>query len=173
MAPPIASSPAGSGHGAADIFLHVQTKKAGKIKGEASSPGHIDDIIIHGWRWSVSASSALGSVQATGRRSYTALTVRKQIDRATTALMQALVTNDEVKEAKLTMRRASGEQDEYFTITLQAARVTAVEHVADAEGGTYENVSFTFTKVNAEYTPQKGTGLRSGSTSFSDELFQA
>jgi hypothetical protein len=31
-------------------------------------------------------------------------------------------------------------------------------------------VAIAFTKVEVEYKPQKGTGLRSGSTTFTDEL---
>lgn len=103
------SSGISTGGSAADVFLHVQTKRAGKIKGEAISPGHVDDIAVTAWQWGLSASSALGHSQATARRSYTALTIHKQIDAATTPLMSALATNDEVKEARLTMRRAGGE----------------------------------------------------------------
>jgi type VI secretion system secreted protein Hcp len=156
--------------GAADVFLHVQTKRAGKVKGEAASDGHVDDIIVTGWHWSLSATSALGSAWASSRRSYSALTVVKQIDQATTALMAALATNDEVKEARLTMRRAGGSQEDYFTIKLQGARITSLQHDAGADGSTRETVGFTFTKVDVEYRPQRSTGLRSGSTSFSDEL---
>ena len=105
-----------------DMFLHVQAKRAGKIKGEARQLGHEDDIIVRGWRWSVSQASALGSTQALSRRSYSALTVIKGIDHATTGLMAALATNDEIKEARLSMRKAGGEQEVYFVIRLEGAR---------------------------------------------------
>lgn len=159
-----------AGGSAADVFLHVQTKRAGKIKGEASSPGHVNDIVVSAWQWGLSASSALGHTQATARRSYTALTVHKHIDLATTALMSALATNDEVKEAKLTMRRAGGEQEDFFIITLKGARVSAVQHATDDTGGTRETVALAFTEVEVEYRPQKSSGARGGSTTFSDEL---
>jgi type VI protein secretion system component Hcp len=45
---------------AADIFLHVKTKRAGKIKGEASAPEHVDDIVVCAWNWGLSAGSAMG-----------------------------------------------------------------------------------------------------------------
>lgn len=160
-------APAGSG---ADIFLHVQAKRAGKVKGEAKSAGFADDIELVGWHWGLSAGSALGHAQATSRRSYTALTVHKRIDAATTALMSALATNDEIKEAKLTMRRAGGDQEPFFVVKLERARVTSVQHDADASGDARETVTFAFTKVEVEYTPQRTTGLRSGSSVFSDEL---
>lgn len=160
------SASAGSG----DVFLSVQTRRAGKIKGESSLAGHEEDILVASWNWGLSASSAIGSTQATGRRAYTALTVQKSIDQATTALMSALATNDIVKEAKLTMRRAGGDQEDFFIITLKEARVTGLSHATSADGSTVETVQFTFTKVEVEYRPQKTTGSRGGSTSFTDEL---
>jgi type VI secretion system secreted protein Hcp len=160
--------PAASSH--SDIFLSVQTKRAGKVKGEAVNPGHEDDIIVKGWHWGVAATSALGSAQATSRRAYKALTIVKQIDAATTALMAALVTNDEVKEAKLTMRKAGSDQIDYFLVTLQKARISSVDHVADEAGNTVETVTLQFNKVAVEYRPQKSAGGRGASMTFEDEI---
>lgn len=168
---PAQASLHGGGSGA-DAFLHVQTKRAGKVKGEATEPGHADDIRVDGWQWGLTAGSALGSTQATSRRSYSALTVHKQIDSATTALMSALATNDEVKEAKLTMRRAGGEQEDFFIVKLEKARITSVQHTGEADGSTHETVTIAFTKVEVEYRPQKASGGRGGSHVFNDELVQ-
>ena len=160
-----------SGASAADIYLHVQTKRAGKIKGESTSTGHADDIVVTGWHWGVRANSALGSVGASERRSYTALTIHKQIDRSTTGLMSALVTNDDVEEAKLSLRRAGGAQEDYFIVQLKDARISSVEHTTDALGHPSETVSIVFTKIEVEYRPQLSTGLRGGGTTFSDEIY--
>jgi len=156
--------------GGSDIFLNVRAKRAGKVKGEATSPGHEDDIVIQSWHWGVAASSAIGSTQATGRRSYRGLTVVKLIDSATTGLMSALATNDEIKEAKLTMRKPGSEQIDYFIVTLNNARVSAIEHATDAQGNAAETVTLMFTKVSVEYRPQKSTGGRGASFVFEDEL---
>jgi type VI secretion system secreted protein Hcp len=164
---------AAGGGSASDIFLSVQTKRAGKVKGEAVTPGHEDDILVKAWHWGVSAGSAIGSVQANSRRSYTGLTVVKGIDSATTALMSAMVTNDEVKEAKLTMRRAGGEQIDYLLITLKGGRISQLEHRTDASGEALETLTVLFTKVEVEYRPQKTTGLKGGSFVFNDEILPA
>jgi type VI secretion system secreted protein Hcp len=166
--PPALDGPAGSG--ASDIFLSVTAKRAGKLKGEARNPGHADDIVVSGWRWGLSVSSAVGMTRETSLRSYNALTVFKQIDSATTALMSALATNDEIKEAKLTMRRAGGEQEDYFLITLKSARIASVQHEVDAGGDTRETLSLTFTEVEVEYRGQRSTGGRGASTVFTDSL---
>ena len=167
-----AQAPSPGGGSSADVFLHVQTRRAGKIKGEATQTGHADDIQVVGWQWGLTSNSALGSTQATSRRSYSALTVHKQIDAATTALMSALATNDEVKEAKLTMRRAGGVQEDFFIVKLEKARITSVQHTGEADGSTRETVTIAFTKVEVEFRPQKATGGRGGSHVFSDELTQ-
>ena len=165
MPPPI--------HSSSDIFLNVQAKRAGRIKGEAAAPGHEDDIEIASWRWGVQASAALGTGQATARRSYSALTVVKHIDAATTSLMAALATNDEIKEAKLVMRRAGEGQVDYFFITLKEARVTQVEHSTGDDGATRETVAFAFRKVDVEYRRQQESGGRGASSVFNDELFRS
>lgn len=158
------SSPAGS-----DIFLRVQTKRAGKIKGEATAPDHENDIIVSSWNWGLSAGSAIGSGKATARRTYKHLTIFKGIDAASTSLMSALATNDEVKEAKLAMRRAGEEQVDFFTITLGGARVTAVDITVDDHGAALEKVELAFTKVEVEYRKQEGSGQSGASTTFMDD----
>lgn len=158
------SSPAGS-----DIFLRVQTKRAGKIKGEATAPDHENDIIVSSWNWGLSAGSAIGSGKATARRTYKHLTIFKGIDAASTSLMSALATNDEVKEAKLAMRRAGEEQVDFFIITLGGARVTAVDITVDDHGAALEKVELAFTKVEVEYRKQEGSGQSGASTTFMDD----
>ncbi|MBZ8141141.1 hypothetical protein CLD22_14660 [Rubrivivax gelatinosus] len=166
MAP---TSPALPGS-AADAFLHVQTRRAGKIKGEAVASGHADDIEVIGWQWGVSANSALGGKAATARRSYTALTVVKRVDAATAGLLSALAGNDDVKEARLTLRRAGGEQEDFFSIKLQDARIASLAHRGDSEGNTEETLTIAFTKVELSYQPQKASGQRGGACTFQDEL---
>lgn len=156
-----------------DIFLHLQAKRAGKIKGESVAPGHEDDIVLRSWRWGVNGSSAIGSVQATGRRSYTGLTVVKSLDTATTAMMSALATNDEIKEAKLTMRKAGEGQIDYFLITLKGARISQIEQSVDATGAALEMATILFTKVEVEYRPQKSSGSKGGAFVFQDEILSA
>jgi type VI secretion system secreted protein Hcp len=153
-----------------DIFLRVQAKRAGRLKGESVSPGHEDDIEVESWRWGVQASSALGSTQATARRSYSGLTIVKRIDSSSTALLSALATNDEIKEAVLTMRKSGGEAVDYFLLTLKEARVTQIDHGVSDDGGTRETVAFAFRKVEVEYRKQQAGGSRGASHMFTDEI---
>ena len=158
---------------ASDVFLHVQTKRAGKIKGEATTAGHADDIGVYTWGWGVAANTAIGSTERTARRSYKHLVVTKAIDSASTGLLSALVTNDEVKEATLAMRKAGGEALDYFRMTLKDARVVSVDLEVASDGRPLERVTFAFTKIDIEYKQQDAAGLGKGSYSFNDEVMAA
>jgi type VI secretion system secreted protein Hcp len=164
------AAPAQAPQGGIDVFLSVQTKRAGKLKGESHATSHTGEIVVHGWSWGVSSSSALGSSQATGRRTYKNLVVSKRIDSSTTALMSVLATNDEVKEAKLSMRKAGEGQLDFFTITLSQARVSAFDIECGENGDAIERVTFAFNKVQVDYELQQGSGQRGGGTSFNDEI---
>ena len=154
----------------ADVFLHVVTKRAGKIKGESASDGHLDDIVVHTWSWGVTANTAVGSNQSTARHTYRNLAVTKGVDSASTGLLGALVSNHEVKEATLTMRKAGGEALDYFRMTLANARIVNVDIVVQASGVAVEHVTIAFTKVEIEYRRQEQAGFGAGSSTFSAEL---
>ena len=159
--------------GTNDIFLSVSTRRAGRVKGEAQSKGHEDDILVKRWQWGLSSAAAHDSIQASGRRQWTGLTVVKSIDRATTSLMAALATNDEVKEAVLSMRKPGDGQVEFFKITLRRGRVAQVSHDVDATGTTTEVLVLLFTEVEVEYRPQSVSGAVGGTSSFTDTLLTA
>jgi len=155
---------------ASDVFLHVQTKRAGKIKGEVTTAGHADDIGVFTWSWGVSANTAIGSSERTARRIYKHLVVTKAIDSASTGLLSALVSNDEVKEATLAMRKAGGEALDYFRMILKGARVVSVDLDVASDGRPVERVTFAFTKIDIEYKQQDAAGLGKGSYAFNDEV---
>jgi len=161
------------GGGAIDVYLSVQTRRAGKLKGESTAVDHKEEIVVSGWSWGLSASSAIGSAVATGRRSYKHLSVTKRIDSASTSLMSVLATNDEVKEAKLSMRKAGEGQRDYFTIKLSNARVNSLDIECGENGDAVERITFSFTKVQVDYEAQQNTGQRGSGTSFHDELLSS
>ena len=170
MAPPPVST-AGP-VGAADVFLAVVGKKQGPLKGECSSPGHVDDITVLTWQWGVNSLHAIGSGQATGRRTYEPLIVTKHLDSASTKLASALATNEEMKSVTLSLRKAGDHKDDFFKIKLELARVTSLHAESDGNGGVHEIVNFTFQKIEITYQPQLAAGGLGGAQVFSDE-FQA
>jgi len=163
-------SPAGS-DGRADAFLHVQTKRAGKIKGEGSTQGHTDDIEVRTWHWGVAAGTAIGSGAVTARRQYKHLVITKGLDTASTGLLSALARNDVVSEAKLMLRKAGGEALDYYRMTLSDARVVGIDLDFDTFGFPTETVTFAFAKIDIEYKRQEHSGMSGGSFSFTDAVF--
>lgn len=154
----------------ADIFLDVQARRAGKIKGEVVTADHTDDIHVLSWRWGVAAGSAIGSAAATSRRQYRALVVTKGVDAASTGLLTALVSNDELKQVKLTMRKSGGEALDYFKMKLGGGRVVDVDLDVDTAGRPVERVTIQYTKIEIDYQCQQADGSGGAGYSFSDDV---
>jgi type VI secretion system secreted protein Hcp len=164
-------STAATGAGSdADIHLDVQGRRAGKIKGEGVTEGHVDDIQLHGWHWGVAAASAIGSGTATSRRQFRPLVVVKRLDASTTGLLNALAKNDELKTATLTMRKAGGPALDYFKMILSGARVVDVGIDVDADGRPIERVTLAFVKIEIDYRRQQDDGSGAGACSYTDEV---
>jgi type VI secretion system secreted protein Hcp len=154
----------------ADAFLAVVGKKQGSLKGECETPGHNDEIDVIAWRWGVTAPTAPGSASATGRRVYDQLEVDKQVDASSTKLINALATNEELRSVTLNLRKAGADEEDFFTVKLERARVVGSQMRSSPSGGLYETVAFAYQKIQIDYHPQQRTGQRGAANSFSDEL---
>jgi type VI secretion system secreted protein Hcp len=159
-----------TGAHSADMYLDLTLKRAGKAKGESMASGHKDDIVVTGFTWGVGAPGDAVTGQATGRRSYRQLVITKHLDTASTALMSAVATNDEVRSATLFLRKAGGSQEDFFTITLEQARVASYDVEADEQGTPVEKVALAFQKITVEYRQQTTAGHLGASHSFNDDL---
>jgi type VI secretion system secreted protein Hcp len=167
------SSAVGTSTGA-DMFLAVRSARAGDIKGEAAATDHSEEIVVHGWSWGMTQQVAAaaptgggGSARQAGqRRSLRPFTVHKRLDKATTSLMAVLGSNDAVRTAVLTMRKAGEGQQDFFKVTLTDGRVVDLDYVADEHGNVVEQVTFAFAKIEVEFRPQITSGGRGGATTF-------
>lgn len=155
---------------AADMYLDLTLKRGGKVKGEALASGHADDIVVQGFTWGVGAAGdAVAGAQA-GRRSHRPLVLTKHLDSASTALMSAVATNDEVRTAVLTLRKAGGSQEDYFTLTLEKARIASYDVETGPDGLPRERVAFAFQRIAIDYRTQSATGVLGASHRFTDDL---
>ena len=154
----------------ADAYLSVVGKKQGPLKGEAVAPGHEGEIGVIAWRWAVSAPTAAGSARATGRRVYDLLRVDKYVDASSTKLINALANNEDLRSVTLGLRKAGTDDEDFFSVKLDRARVVGSELQSSPSGGLYETVAFAYQKIQIDYHPQQRTGQRGAATSFSDEL---
>jgi len=154
------------------MFLSVKGAKGGVIKGEALDDAHKGEIEVLSWSWGMHARPSISGGGASGKAAVHELKVVKRIDSASTALMGALRSNEMIVKAVLTLRKSGKTQLEYFKITIEEGRVTALTIEAGDTSGSaevFEHVSFSFNKINVEYVPQGKDGLGQGSTTYSDQ----
>ncbi|MEY2686916.1 MAG: hypothetical protein RL375_1114 [Pseudomonadota bacterium] len=158
----------------ADMFLRVEGGKQGLIKGEVSEAAHLGEIEVLGWRWGMDGSStAFG--QTAARTSLQELVVRKRVDSATTALMSALRSNEVIKKATLSVRKAGGTSAvDYLRIVVEKARVVAhtVGSEKDGSPDLVEELRLAFFKVQVEYRSQDTGGGGKGASTFETEVQQ-
>ncbi len=156
----------------ADMFLKVDGTKQGAIKGEATDAEHTDEIEVIGWNWGMDGNAtAFGST--TARTTLQELVVRKRVDSASTGLMSALRSNEIIKKAVLTVRKAGGSSAvAFFTITVEKARILShrVGSAADGAPELIEEIRLAFFKVQVEYRPQSATGGSKGVNTFETEV---
>lgn len=140
----------------ADMYLTVKSARAGTIKGEAVAADHLDEIVVYGWHWGMAANTDAASRGGSGtpaRRSLRPFVIDKGLDRASTSLMAALVNNDVIKSAVLSMRVAGAGQQDFTKITLTNGTLIDIECTADDDGLVHERVTFSYAHASVEYRP--------------------
>jgi type VI secretion system secreted protein Hcp len=153
------------------MFFKVKGAKHGQINGEAQDDKHKNEIEVLSWSWGMQGKASLGGGGASGKATMRELRIVKNVDKASTALMSALRTNEVIKEGILTLRKTGTTKIEYFKITIQDGRVVSLDVEAGDDSGSstlLERVSFSFNKIAIEYTPQGGDGMPQGVTTFED-----
>jgi type VI secretion system secreted protein Hcp len=158
--------------GAGDMFLMVKGAKHGLIKGESQDDQHKGEIDVLSWSWGMQGKPTLGGGAATGKATIHDLKIVKRVDSASTPLMLALRTNEPIQKAVLTLRKAGKTQVEYMKVTIEQGRVTSLTIDGGDTSGSpdvVEKVSFSFNKIEVEYTPQGKDGLPQGAMSFADQ----
>jgi type VI secretion system secreted protein Hcp len=154
------------------MFLAVKGSKSGKINGEAQDSKHKDEIEVLSWSWGMQGKPSLGGGTASGKATMRELRITKKVDKASTALMAALRTNELITEATLILRKIGKSPLEYLKIKIENGRVMSLDvDAGDASGSPslQEKVAFSFNKISIEYTPQGQDGMPQGATTFQDE----
>jgi type VI secretion system secreted protein Hcp len=154
------------------MFLSVKGATHGVINGESQDDKHKGEIDVLAWSWGIQGKPSLGGGTASGKATVRELKVVKRVDKASTALMSAVRTNEVIKEAVLTLRKAGKTALEFLKITMEQGRIVSIEiEAGDTEGGAgmLERITISFNKIAVEYTPQGADGLPQGGTTFQDQ----
>ncbi len=141
---------------ASDIFA-----KIGDIKGESADSKHKGEIDILSFSWGVTNSGTIGGGGGgggAGKATFHDLSFMHTIDKASPLLLKACATGEHIKEATITQRKAGKGQQEYLIIKMNDIIITGVSLSSSEAGGSSENVSMAFAKVDLEYKPQRPDG---------------
>jgi type VI secretion system secreted protein Hcp len=154
------------------MFLSVKGATHGVINGEAQDDKHKGEIEVLAWSWGIQGKPSLGGGAASGKATIRELRIVKHVDKASTALMGAVRTNEMIKEAVLTLRKTGKGALEYLKITIEQGRIVSYEVEAGDPGGgatLTERITMSFNKIAVEYTPQGADGQAQGGTTFQDQ----
>lgn len=163
---------------ASDMFLKIEGARMGPIKGEAQDALHEGEIDIHSWSWGMqgnasATATAGGRTGGASQVSVSELIVAKSFDRASTSLLVALRSNEPIKRAVLTARKAGGSAAvEFLTMTMENARIRSVE-LSGSGGGTdpvHEQITISFQKIAIEYRGQESSGSGNAVSRFETDL---
>lgn len=142
-----------------DFFLTIDG-----IEGESGQAGHKGEIEILSWSFGVSQTSShgAGGGGGAGKVSMQDFHFTAHVSKASPKLFLSCATGQHIKEAKLTVRKAGGGQQEYLVIKLSDVLITSYQ-VGASEGDAVptDQVSINFTKIEYEYRPQSADGTAS------------
>jgi type VI secretion system secreted protein Hcp len=132
------------------------------IDGESTRVGTKGWIEISEFTHSVKSPRDAASGQATGRRQYEPIIIRKSIDKSSPLLAKAIATNQVIPSLTVEMYRESptrsGRQEAYMRYELKNVMVSSFQQGGvDTDGNPMEEVSFNFEKVTWTYLPTNTT----------------
>jgi type VI secretion system secreted protein Hcp len=140
---------------AVDMFLKIDG-----VEGESKDKTHGKEIDLLSLSWlSTQESSRAGA----GKANVNDLSVTKYIDKATPKLLESLATGKHITEAKIVVRSAGGNPIEYFKYILRDVMVSSYSTSGSSgDDRPTESVSFSFGKVEVEYTEINPDGTPKG-----------
>ena len=146
---------------AVDMFI-----KIGDVAGESNDKVHGGEIDVLAWSWGMSQSGSMhiGGGGGAGKVNIQDLSLTKYVDKSSPNLMMACSNGKHYPEAKLTIRKAGGDnQVEYLIITLKEVLVSSISTGGSGgEDRLTENVTLNFAQVQVDYQPQKADGGKDG-----------
>lgn len=142
---------------AVDYFL-----KLDGIDGESTDDKHKNEIDILSFSWGLAnATSGAGRGGGTGagKAVFQDFHFATNVNKASPKLFLACATGQHIKEAKLTCRKAGGQQ-EFLIVKMTDVLITSYQQGGSSESDVVptDQVSFNFTKIEVEYVPQDSRG---------------
>jgi len=143
---------------ASDFFLEIVTKKGGKIKGESPSQACPEQIEVAKFAIGMSSPTDFDG-QVTGRVQLEHAEFEFPASIASTPLFNTLCTNDVIKTATLTCRRAGGQGKDQTFIQwrFNNARLVSYKMTGELERPV-DSIKIAYAGVEISYSQQKQSG---------------
>jgi len=98
------------------------------------------------------ATQARGSGGGAGKASFNDLSITMKANKATPMLMQYCATGQHYKKAVISVRKAGGRPDEYYTITMSDVLVSSYQTGGSSgDSRPMESLSLNFSKIEFDY----------------------
>jgi type VI secretion system secreted protein Hcp len=142
--------------------LWLEGEKQGKIEGSCDQRGREGAILVQSLEHDISIPHDIQTGLAKGLRVHGKLTIRKEFDKSSPKLYQALCKGEHLRSVKLLFSRIAktGTEEHYYTIKLEDAIVAGIKShfpdQQDKQNGTFghmEDVSFTYRRIIWTWEP--------------------
>ncbi len=144
------------------MFLTVTGNTQGAIDGSCTIKGHEDTMLIQAVKHMIEIPKSPQTGLPTGKRVHGALTLTKELDKASPKLFQALTSGEQLSSVKLSYYRISpeGKEELYYTTELKNAIITHIRtwvpnclDTVNKTMGHMEAVAFTYETIIDTWTP--------------------
>ena len=144
------------------MFLTVTGNTQGAIDGSCTIKGHEKTMLIQAVEHMIEIPKSPQTGLPTGKRVHGALTLTKELDKASPKLFQALTSGEQLSSVKLLYYRISpaGKEELYYTTELKNAIITHIRTFVpnclmpvNKTMGHMEAVAFTYETIVDTWTP--------------------
>ncbi len=146
---------AGPARAAVDMFLKIDG-----IEGESTDKDHSKEIDVLAWAWGASNSGTthVGGGGGAGKVSVQDLSITKYVDKASPKLFRSNCDGKWLDRAVLTVRKAGGDQKEFYEFALSNLVVTSISLSTRGGERVTENFSLDFSQLQVTYKQILPTG---------------
>lgn len=126
-------------------YMRLSIDGVGEIKGDVAEAGREGAIEIWGWDHKIDSPRDAASAQATGRRTYEPIVIRKRIDKSSPILARAFKEKLTITSLILELPdpSAAASEEQYYTIQLVNANISSIRQ----EEGT-EEITFGYDRMH-------------------------
>ena len=132
------------------------------IKGESSDDKHKGTIEVESFSWGATqqGSFSAGGGGGAGKVSFQDLHLTTRVNKSSPILMLSCATGQHIKKAILFVRKAGGDQQDYYTVTMTDLLVSSYQSggSSGSDALPVDQFSLNFGAIKFEYKPQKPDG---------------